>query len=60
MKNFALVVALLLAGLIGDQSSFANLSYTTYALFLSELDVTAYVVMSGIGFLNRIMHRAFL
>lgn len=60
MKNFALVVALLLAGLMGAQSSSVILSHATYVLFLSQLSVTTYAVMAGIGFLNRITCRAFL
>jgi hypothetical protein len=60
MKNFALVAALLLAGLMGANQSFVILSHATYVLFLSQLDVTTYAVMAGIVFLNRITYRAFL
>ena len=52
MKNFVLAAVLLLAGLTGSQSFFAILSHATHALFLSELNVTTYAVMAGIGFLN--------
>ena len=60
MKNFALVAALLLAGLMVANQSFVILSHATYVLFLSQLDVTTYAVMAGIVFLNRITYRAFL
>ena len=60
MKNFALVAALLLVGLMGANQSFVILSHATYVLFLSQLDVTTYAVMAGIVFLNRITYRAFL
>jgi hypothetical protein len=59
MKNFALVAALLLAGLMGANQSFVILSHATYVLFLSQLDVTTYAVMAGIVFLNRVTYRAF-
>ena len=60
MKNSVLVAALLLAGLMGAQTSFMILSHAAYVLFLSQLDVTTYAVMAGIVFLNRITYRAFL
>ena len=50
MKNFALVAALLLAGLMGAHSSFVMLSHARYILFLPQLYVTTYAVMEGIGF----------